>query len=250
MGRREVSRYGLAMTAPGFVPARAGRQRLAPDRAMPRHRHAGAYAAIVLRGSYVEAGDEGRRRVGPGDVLVHRPFEAHLDRIARRGAEILNVPLVQADGLPPSLRARDPVALARAAEAAPRLAAAMLVEVCSAGPPALSDWPDLLADALRTHPDLRLAAWASAMGLAPATVSRGFRIAYGTTPRRYRAELRARRAWAALATGEPLSSIAFTCGFADQAHMTRAVRDLTGAPPSAWRAPTSSAFKTGSRARP
>lgn len=233
------------MTAPGFAPARAGRQRLAPGHAMPRHRHAGAYAAIILRGSYVEAGDEGRRRVGPGDVLVHRAFDAHLDRVGLEGAEVLNLPLPDGERLPASLRARDPDVLARAAEAEPALAAALLAEDNTAGPPVLSDWPDLLAAALRARPDLRLARWASELGLAPATVSRGFRLAFGTTPARYRAELRARRAWAALASTEPLVSIAVECGFADQAHMTRAVKALTGAPPSAWRTRTSSPFKTG-----
>jgi len=74
----------------------------------------------------------------------------------------------------------------------------MLADAFTAGPPPLADWPDLLATALRARSDLRLAEWASRMGLAPETVSRGFRLAYGTTPARYRAELRARRAFAAL----------------------------------------------------
>jgi hypothetical protein len=38
---------------------------------MPRHRHLQRYAAIVLSGGYVEAGDAGRMRVRAGDVLVH-----------------------------------------------------------------------------------------------------------------------------------------------------------------------------------
>ena len=46
------------------------RERLAPGSVKRRHRHAQGYVAVVLSGSYVEAGDEGRRRVGPGDALV------------------------------------------------------------------------------------------------------------------------------------------------------------------------------------
>jgi AraC-like DNA-binding protein len=82
------------------------------------------------------------------------------------------------------------------------------------------------------------------MKLAPATVSRGFRAVFGTTPVRYRADARARRAWRVITNGrDPLVDVALACGFADQAHMTRGVLGLTGAPPSAWRA-ASIEFKT------
>jgi len=48
----------------------------------------------------------------------------------------------------------------------------------------------------------------------------------------------ARAAWGRIAeTRAPLADIAYDLGFADQAHMTRAVRWLTGAAPAAWRAP-------------
>ena len=47
---------------------------------------------------------------------------------------------------------------------------------------------------------------------------------------------RTRRALAAIrAGGEPLSAIALDCGFADQAHMGRAVRRLAQATPSQLR---------------
>jgi hypothetical protein len=38
---------------------------------IPRHRHARAYAAVVLEGSYEESGSRGRFRVRPGDVVLH-----------------------------------------------------------------------------------------------------------------------------------------------------------------------------------
>jgi AraC-like DNA-binding protein len=80
-----------------------------------------------------------------------------------------------------------------------------------------------------------LARWAHAFGLAPGTVSRGFRQTYGVSPKRYRAEARAHRAWTALKGNERLSQLALSQGFADQSHMTRAVTALTGFPPSHWR---------------
>ena len=73
-------------------------------------------------------------------------------------------------------------------------------------------------------------------GLARETVSRGFAAAYGATPSVLRAELRARFAWLRITRGsDGLCNIAADTGFADQAHMTRWIHRITGAPPAAWR---------------
>lgn len=215
------------------VPAR--RQALEPGAALPRHRHAGAYAAVVLAGGYEEAGDAGRRRVGPGEVVLHGAFEAHLDRTGVRGAQVLNLPLDRLPGFRFGVVA-DVDALARAAERDGAQAAAMLLEMAAPSAATALDWPDLLAaDLLET--DARLDAWAVRRRLAPETVSRGFRRVFGVAPARYRLEARTRRALALVrAGGAGLAMIAAETGFADQAHMTRAIRELTGKAPGAWRA--------------
>ena len=76
-----------------FASIAEGRERRAAGSAVPRHRHDQAYAAIVLRGGYEESGSSGRYRVGPGDVLFHDRFDAHLDRFGAAGAEIFNLAL-------------------------------------------------------------------------------------------------------------------------------------------------------------
>ncbi|MEO8674916.1 MAG: AraC family transcriptional regulator [Casimicrobiaceae bacterium] len=226
-----------------FAETRFGRERLAAGSVKRRHRHARGYVAVVLAGSYIEAGDEGRRRLGPGDALVHREFDGHLDLIGRGGADVLNLPLPANRSLPIGVRVADPDAVARAAEADPAAASALL-DTAEGTAPLEDDWPDILAAALRIRSDLRITDWAAAMGLAPATVSRGFRCVFGLSPARYRAEMRARRAFVALTAGMlPLAELALASGFADQAHLSRAIADLTGAPPSAWRR-TSNSFKT------
>lgn len=212
---------------------RYGRERCT-QRELPRHRHHFGYMCLVLRGRFQEAGDAGRFRAAAGDILVHRPFEAHRDLFERAGAEVLNLPLPRAPAQSGRFRIENPDAIAVLAERDP-LAAAEAAMASWTAAPGEEDWPDRLALALADGA-LSIGHWAERQGLAPATVSRGFRQAYGTTPARFRAELRARNAWMRLgATERPLVDLALDCGFSDQAHMTRSIRALTGFPPVRWR---------------
>lgn len=220
-----------------------GRERWSAGTRIARHCHAQAYAAIVLAGGYEECGSGGRAVVGPGDVLFHGPFDAHLDRFGPKGAQILNIAL---GGAPPSAAGRvaDPDSIARLAETNPHDAACDLLEQFEQTAPASRDWPDLLAAELGADPGLRLDAWAATHGLAAETLSRAFGKLFDQTPAAFRAEARARRAFRAIVESDaPLIDIAAASGFADQAHMTRAVRALTGAPPRHWRT-ASNPFKT------
>jgi AraC-like DNA-binding protein len=215
------------------------RQRLTPHGASPRHRHVQAYAALVLEGGYAEAGDGGRLGAAPGDVILHGAFEAHANRIGARGARVLNLPLPTCWTPPAALmRLADPDAVARLAGRDAQAAVDLMIDGLTPCPPAKGDWPDRLASA----PADSLGDWARREGLAAATVSRGFRRVFGVSPSRYRAEARARAAWrGALTLDLPLAGLAAELGFADQAHMTRAVTALTGRPPGFWR---SNRFKT------
>jgi len=112
----------------------------------------------------------------------------------------------------------------------------VLRDKCSPSPGRRNDWPDLLLADLAKNASTEIGVWAEANGLARETVSRGFAAAYGTAPSILRAELRARSAWLLITRGsECLCSIAADTGFADQAHMTRWIHRITGAPPAAWR---------------
>lgn len=210
------------------------RQLLPPRSVLHRHRHATPYAALVIAGSYEEAGDQGRRLLLPGDVVLHGTFSAHANRVGRQGARLLNLPV--ADGTERFARVHDPDLVARLA-ASDRVAAALALHAqLQALPPELRDWPDHLAHELRVMPGLLLTEWAQARGLAAETLSRGFAQVFGVTPRRLRFELRTRHALSALLRGdESLAGIALDTGFADQTHLTHAVVALTGRPPGHWR---------------
>ncbi len=221
-----------------------GRQSLPANGGLARHRHNEPYAALVLKGGYVEAGDEGRWRVGPGDVVFHDAFDAHCNRIDRKGAEVVNFRWDATAPLAGARRMHDPDAILRLAERDRRGAARLLVEETVPVAPEIGDWPDMLAFDLRIGAAPRLALWAAAHGLAPETLSRGFQRVYGTTPARYARSAKVRRALKLIRAGETgLAAIAQECGFADQAHMTRSIVEATGRPPRAWKA--SNSFKTG-----
>jgi AraC-like DNA-binding protein len=224
-----------------FARIANGREDWTANASVPLHCHDQAYAAIVLSGSYEECGSRGRFRVGPGDVLSHAAFDAHLNRFQKTGAQILNL-IVDATGFSVG-HIDDPDAIARTAERDPVEAGGCLRAQLRETRQEPGDWQDALAFDLLDDPDCRLDAWAADHNLAPETLSRGFRKMFGVTPARFRSEARTRRALALIArTDMPLASVAAMTGFADQAHMSRALHALTGSPPRCWR--RSNRFKT------
>jgi AraC-like DNA-binding protein len=210
---------------------------LPPGAAIPRHYHARPYATLVLSGAYEEAGDHGRFRVGPGDALFHGPFSAHQDHVANRTTIVLDLPL-PVDGRRWIGRGHvaDPDMVMRLAERDRGAAAAYLLGTVQASATHEADLPDLLARALSADPSLSIADWAARHGYARETVSRAFSRTYGIDAAAYRLEARTRESWRrTVSTITPLAEIAVDTGFADQAHMTRAITRLTGRPPAWWR---------------
>jgi AraC-like DNA-binding protein len=202
---------------------------------IPRHRHAHGYAALVVSGGYEECGSFGRFGAHEGQVLLHRPFDAHLDRFGRTGARILSLPL----------RSQPVYGLGRVADTdrIMHIASKDLIEATESlfeqlrpVTPNPADWPDLLASDLISDPTLQLRVWAERQGLAQESLARGFRKVFAITPAAFRAEARVHSAWVGIGdAAAPLAHIAEATGFADQAHMTRAITELTGCPPGYWR---------------
>ena len=211
---------------------------------LSRHRHPYPYAAVVLAGAYREAGSGGRFRVRSGEVMFHDAFEAHLNSVEPAGAVILNIPMSTHMPMSPRVAGgahfsvADVDALAAMAERDLSAAAQELVDSLVALPAPLGDWPDLLAADLRRNAVPCLADWSARHGLTPHALSRGFRAAFGVTPKRFGLECKAHAALRRIRVcGDSLCSIAMDSGFSDQAHMTRTVADITGSPPSRWQTP-------------
>jgi AraC-like DNA-binding protein len=220
-----------------------GFERFAPGTNIGRHVHAAAYAAIVLDGGYEEAGSAGRMRMLQGHVALHDVFDSHCNRFFRRGGRVFNLPLSRPFAKFKWARVADPDAIVNTARKHRDEAEAMLAAQLEPAVEPGGDWPDILCATLAASPRTSLTRWAQIHGLARETLSRQFGAIFGTTPASFRAEARARNALREIvSTSAPLAQIAARNGFSDQAHMTRAIRALTGHVPSAWR--TSHSFKT------
>jgi AraC-like DNA-binding protein len=222
-----------------------GIETLSYEFSLSRHRHLYAYATVVLAGSFEESGYNGRIQATVGDVLVHPALDCHRNQNVPPGVKLIRLDWADDSGVGGLYHLDDVDELAKAAEKDVLEATYLLkCRLREEGLPSAGhkhDWPDLLLADLADDASTEIGTWAEIHGLARETVARGFAAAFGIGPSVLRAELRARSAWLRITRGlVPLSRIAVETGFADQAHMTRWIHRITGAPPAVWRlnAPT------------
>ncbi len=209
----------------------------ARDDALPTHRHAGAYASLVLHGDYVEASADGPFACVPGTLVLHPAFHAHGDRFGRRGARVLNLAL-PAGWAPRQVRVlRVAMRLDAARRAFEHGGAGLQALVADARPVAVEargDWQAAFVQALADD-DLPIARIARRCGVTAAYASRALRSAYGMAPQQLRRELRWRRALDLLRGDAALADVALRAGFADQSHFCRTARAFSGLPPAMLR---------------
>jgi AraC-like DNA-binding protein len=79
---------------------------------------------------------------------------------------------------------------------------------------------------------LPVAQMADQLGLSTRQLHRRCLPVFGYGPRRLSRILRMRRALDCARAGQPLAQVAATCGYADQAHLTRELAALGGGPPT------------------
>jgi AraC-like DNA-binding protein len=223
-----------------FRSIRPGIETFPSSFSLPWHRHLGAYATVVLAGTLEESGYSGRIRATAGDVLIHPEMDCHGNRMVSAGVKLIRLNWPDTSGIGGFYHCDEVEEVARTAEKDVIQAALLLEralrEKCLPSPGRRNDWPDLLLEDLARNTTTEISGWADVNGLARETVSRGFVAAYGVPPSVLRAELRARAAWLRITRGSDcLCRIATETGFADQAHMTRWIRRLTGATPAIWR---------------
>jgi len=87
---------------------------------------------------------------------------------------------------------------------------------------------------------------AQQLGISASSLSHRFRAETGEPVMGRLRRLRVERALAMLPQGHRLDDVAQACGFCDRFHLAKAVRRLTGRPPSAWRSGAAQRLDGGS----
>jgi AraC family transcriptional regulator len=232
------------------------------DLRLPRHDHEDASFSIVLSGVFAESIGRSQFECARGSVLYKPRGTEHANRYGPRAARTVLVQLSRdllGEGdLANAGHIRRRTSLGTAARIQTLLAApaehddarmalhefvAALVASTSEVPatPTTRDAPAWLLRvreelAESTRSDLRLSSIARASGVDSVTLCRRFTSTFGCPPSQFLRERRVGRAAEAIAHGrDPLSMIAASCGFADQAHLTRVFRAVTGVTPGRFR---------------
>ena len=237
--------------------------RFPPGAFLERHVHARPIVCVMLEGSFDHVGDRRSHDCTPGTVLIEPAGDPHGNAIKRGGARVLVVEPEPSDELQRAVEGllessayfRHPGVVSRAHALARELAAKD-----AAAPLALEAGAlDLLAVAARLRSyargaepawlrrvretvedrfrdPLRLSELAREAGVHPAHLSRAFGERYRETiharVRRLRLEWAVRRL---VESDDPIARIALAAGFADQSHLTRALKARTGMTPAAYR---------------
>jgi AraC family transcriptional regulator len=222
-----------------------------PGGEQPRHVHDHAQISFLLAGRIEER--IGQRTYEPvAGACVKAAGTDHSDRWGRDGAMMLSLrlPAVDEEGVPavdrwgPADLARVAqvvrAALAGAAAAETGLLAADLLACIGrweppGGPPPA--WLERVREAASGLDRFSLARAAGEAGVHRVHLSRAFARHYGLPLSLYRQHVRNARALTGTLRrrNEPLAGIACATGFADQSHMSRALRLATGATPAGLR---------------
>jgi AraC-like DNA-binding protein len=227
---------------------------------LPRHAHAEATVAIVVRGGF--AGDYSgfERDCGPMTMVVEPAGASHANRFAAHPTTVVTLSLrpsttPSVDAVAASARfGRDAFVAGVATQAdselhrpddlTPLAVEALSLELVTrlarthadGGHPAwVSEARELLH--ARFAESLRLTDVASGVGVEPDRLARAFRRAYGEPVATYVRRLRVNAAAARLVAERetPISAIAADVGFADQSHLTRSFLRMMGTTPARYR---------------
>ena len=224
-----------------FKDIRVSETRHAPDYHLAMHRHHQGYIALVLDGGYDEVSVDGRYVCDSTTLVWHPPFHLHENRFRKTGATVLNLP-VPASATPPATYrvcfGAEVRAIAKLAETDINAAANAAFEAlhCSLIPANdTPDWIHAIAHALRRDSHLGasslISALAKSQGMSPEHVARQFKKYFAVSPSAYRREHRVRRAMHLIQHGGRPANVAYRCGYADQSHLVKEFRKVTGATP-------------------
>jgi AraC-like DNA-binding protein len=247
---------GVALSSVSLGGLTFSETRHAPGARLAAHTHPAAYFCLVRRGGFRERWRHGSADQSAGDVIFRAAAEEHENVFGGDGARCFNValdgPLL--DGLAPEAQRarlggeRVRAVLARlcrevGSRAPSRLVAEGLVyqalgEAFERDAPGGRDWLDHVRETIESRFDqpLSVGALAAEVGVHPAHLSRAFHQRFGAPVLTYVRATRVRAARAMLrGSDRALADVAALTGFADQSHLTRVFKRVTGVTPARYR---------------
>jgi AraC family transcriptional regulator len=209
-----------------------------PGLSQAAHTHSRPHLSLVLRGIVEEESGGHESRAGPGMFAVRGTGFTHQVRYGSRGALIVSLEMRFEE-----YRALGAASVGRWMHGDNRLVQNVIAsalhpecEDCAwdlvAGRPSRIDtWPPrwLLQSRDRLiEENVSIASLALESKVHRVHFSRAFARAFGEPPTVYRKRIRAMRALAAAIEGKPAAMSAYDCGFSDQSHMARVLREVSG----------------------
>jgi AraC family transcriptional regulator len=235
-----------------------------PGTRVRRHLHPRPYFSILVHGSYRETYSGGVRECGPATAVLHPPGEVHSDQFLAAGGRIFRFEIIddQADGcLARQICATAELRNGRVRCLAARLywesrspdcfsplaAEALALEIIGEAtrsafkdekcrtPSWLVQAIELLHETLPDNPTVGRIA--QVVGVHPVHLARVFHRRYGCSIGEYARNWRVEVASRQLATTtSPIAEVAAVAGFADQSHLCRTFKMVSGLTPKEYRA--------------
>jgi len=252
--------FGAPVVARQFGRFQLSLTEYAGGTSLPWHVHDQAYLCFVVRGRYRERLRGGARECGAEQMIVHPAGEVHADEfaarsrclniemeaewlrsIAARGA-MLDAPAVYASADISAIVARAGREVRTNDALSPMIVEGIMLELLGElargretdrAPRWLLGVRDEVAASFRRPPSL--ASLAAGAAVHPVHLARSFRRRFGCTVGDMIRRLRVDAAKRAIRAGLPLCDVAADAGFADQSHLARTFRAVTGMTPSDFR---------------
>jgi AraC family transcriptional regulator len=221
---------------------------------IPWHRHAEACLTFVLAGGYRERLRQSARQCDVDNLVLHEPGELHADDFTapsrclgiyfdprRVGTSIERSGIVKSPAVA-AIATRAARELRHADAMTPIVVEGLMLQLfgdlgrkreSGAAPPWLARVRDEIA--ARFREPLTTTALAAGAGVHPVHLARSFAKHFRQTIGETIRELRVDFAKSAIRGGRPLSDVAVEAGFADQSHLTRTFRSVTGTTPAKFR---------------